>query len=103
MKVLRQVYESGRWVTLGAALTDANGRLTFVVTPTTRGRTYAYRVYAYGTSSVLPMSKGFTIRRDLTRRQVEADLGELEPAQVLEVVADARRRRRRRRARAATP
>jgi spore germination protein YaaH len=62
MTVLRQVYQSGRWVTLGAALADAHGRLTFVFTPTTRGRTYSYRVFAYGTSSVLPMAKGFVVR-----------------------------------------
>lgn len=50
--VRRQVLRSGAWVTVATATTDRYGRASFTFAPTGASRTYHYRLYAVGTSTV---------------------------------------------------
>ena len=61
-KVLRQLYSSGKWTTVATAYADADGKVSFAFDPTTRGKTYHYRLVAVSTSTILGVIRPFDVK-----------------------------------------
>ena len=60
--IRRQVLVGSTWTTVATATADRYGKATFRWAPTTKGKTYQYRIYAVGSGSVRGSYAYFTIK-----------------------------------------
>lgn len=60
--VKRQVLVGSTWTTVATAAADRYGKVTFRWAPTTKGKTYQYRIYAVGSGSVRGAYAYFAIK-----------------------------------------